>query len=76
MVKIQKELTFEENLKELENIVDLLESGEVDLEKSVELYEKGMIIKNNCEVKLKKVEFQIKKIRLENDKIQKDDFKN
>jgi len=76
MVKIQKELTFEENLKELENIVDLLESGEVDLEKSVELYEKGMIIKNNCEVKLKKVEFQIKKIRLENEKIQKDDFKN
>ena len=74
MVKVQKELTFEQSLKELENIVDLLESGDVDLEKSVELYEKGMTLKNNCETKLKKVEFQIKKIKLENDKIKKEDF--
>lgn len=74
MVKVQKELTFEQSLKELENIVDLLESGDVDLEKSVELYEKGMTLKNNCETKLKKVEFQIKKIKLENNKIKKEDF--
>ena len=47
MVKKEKNTTFEENLKQLENIVEQLESGEVDLEKSVELYEKGMILKNN-----------------------------
>ena len=74
MVKKNKELTFEENLKKLEDIVDQLESGEIDLEKSVELYEKGMILKNNCEEKLKKVELQIKKIKLENNKIVKEDF--
>ena len=74
MVKVQKELTFEQSLKELENIVDLLESGDVDLEKSVELYEKGMTLKNNCETKLKKIDFQIKKIKLENNKIKKEDF--
>ena len=66
MTKKDKEITFEENIKKLENIVEQLESGEIDLEKSVELYEKGMILKNNCEEKLKKVELQIKKIKLEN----------
>ena len=74
MVKKEKDLTFEENLKKLENIVDQLESGEIDLEKSVELYEKGMILKNNCEERLKKVELQIKKIKIENNKILKEDF--
>ena len=75
MLKKDKELTFEENLKKLEDIIDKLESGEIDLEKSVELYEKGMILKNNCEEKLKKVELQIKKIKIENNQIKKKDFK-
>jgi exodeoxyribonuclease VII small subunit len=74
MDKKDKKNTFEENLKKLEDIVDQLESGEIDLEKSVELYEKGMFLKNNCEEKLKKVQIQIKKIRLENDKIIREDF--
>ena len=74
MVKIEKNLTFEENLKKLEDIVEQLESGEIDLERSVELYEKGMILKNNCEEKLKKVEIQIKKIKVENNQIKKEDF--
>ena len=74
MVKKDKKLTFEESIKKLEHIVDQLESGEIDLEKSVELYEKGMVLKNNCDEKLKKVELQIKKIKLENNKIKKEDF--
>ena len=74
MVKKEKKLSFEENLKELENIVEQLESGEIDLEKSVELYERGMIFKNNCETKLKKVELQIKKVKLENKQVLKEDF--
>ena len=74
MVKKDKTLNFEENLKKLENIIDQLESGEIDLEKSVELYEEGMILKNNCEEKLKKVELQIKKIKLENNQIKKENF--
>ena len=74
MKKNSIDLTFEENLKKLEDIVEQLESGDIDLEKSVALYEKGMIIKNNCEAKLKKVEMQIKKIKIENNKIKKEDF--
>ena len=64
-----KELSFEESLKELENIVDQLESGDIDLEKSVKLYEKGMLLKKKCENKLKNVEMQIKKIKLQNNVI-------
>ena len=74
MVKTEKKLTFEENLKKLEDIVEQLESGEINLEKSIELYEKGMILKNNCQEKLKKVEIQIKKIKIENNQIKKEDF--
>ena len=74
MIKQDKQRTFEENLKKLEDVVDQLESGEVDLEKSVELYEKGMGLKNICEEKLKKVELQIKKIKIENNKLKKENF--
>ena len=74
MVKKEKNITFEENLKQLEDIVEQLESGEVDLDKSVELYEKGMILKNQCESKLKNIETQIKKIKIENNQIKKEDF--
>ena len=58
----------------MEKIVEQLESGNVDLEKSVELYEKGMNLKKICEEKLKKVELQIKKIKIDNDKITKENF--
>ena len=50
----EKEINFEESLKKLEIIVDKLESGDVDLENSVKLYEEGMQLKQNCEEKLKK----------------------
>jgi len=69
------DLSFEESIKKLEDIVEHLESGDIDLEKSVELYEQGMNLKKICEEKLKKVENQIKKIKVENNKIQKENFK-
>ena len=74
MKKNLENLSFEESLKKLQNIVDQLDSGEIDLEKSVELYENGMKLKKICEEKLKKVELQIKKIKIENNKVVKEDF--
>ena len=74
MKKNNKELSFEDSLKKLEEIVNQLESGDVDLEKSVELYKKGMDLKKICEEKLKKVELQIKQIKIENNKISKKEF--
>ncbi len=70
-----KDMNFEDSIKQLEEIVDKLASGEIDLEKSLEYYKKGMELKKICEEKLKKAELQIKKIKIDNNKISKEDFK-
>ena len=69
-----KENSFEKNLQKLELIVEKLESGEIGLEESVQLYEEGMKIKKICDNKLKDIEMQIKKIKIEDNKIIKEDF--
>ena len=66
---------FEKNLHKLEEIVEKLENGEVDLEESVKLYEEGMRLKKVCEEKLKSIELQIKIIKEDNNEISKEDFK-
>tara|TARA_Y100000741_G_C18173853_1_gene526435 strand:+ start:725 stop:946 length:222 start_codon:yes stop_codon:yes gene_type:complete len=73
MVK-EKENNFESNLKKLELIVDKLESGEIGLEEYVKLYEEGMKIKKICDQKLKDIEMQIKKIKIEDNKVIKEDL--
>ena len=70
----EKENNFESNLKKLEVIVDKLESGDIGLEESVKLYEEGMKIKKICDKKLKDIEMQIKKIKIEDNKVAKEDF--
>ncbi|MBV8976039.1 MAG: exodeoxyribonuclease VII small subunit [Alphaproteobacteria bacterium] len=57
-------LTFEAALKELEQIVARLEQGEVDLEDSIALYERGQELKSHCEKKLKAAEGRLEKIVL------------
>jgi exodeoxyribonuclease VII small subunit len=57
-----EELSFELALKELENIVARLEQGEVDLEESIALYERGQALKIHCERKLKAAEGRLEKI--------------
>ena len=76
-MKINKNnnISFESCLRELEEIVEQLESDDIDLEKSVELYERGIKLKKICEEKLQKVNLQIKKIKLDNNKIIKEEFK-
>ena len=63
-------LSFEEALKELQNLVEELESGNVELEKSISLYEKGTKLKLYCEEKLKVAEAKISKV--ENETIEAD----
>ena len=70
----EKENNFEANLKKLEVIVDKLESGDIGLEESVKLYEEGMKIKKICDKKLKDIEMQIKKIKIEDNKVVKEDL--
>jgi exodeoxyribonuclease VII small subunit len=70
----EKDNNFENNLKKLEVIVDKLESGDIGLEESVKLYEEGMKIKKICDKKLKDIEMQIKKIKIEDNKVVKEDL--
>lgn len=56
------QLNFESALKELEEIVGRLEQGEVDLEDSISLYERGQALKAHCEKKLKAAEGRLEKI--------------
>jgi len=59
-----EELSFEGALKELEAIVSRLEQGQVDLEDSIALYERGQALKSHCEKKLKSAEGRLEKIVL------------
>ena len=62
----EKEMTFEEKIKELEKVVNELESGEIDLDSSIEKYTSAMKLVNECDEKLKNVEEQVNKIVSEN----------
>lgn len=55
-------LSFETAMKELEGIVARLEQGQVDLEDSIALYERGQQLKAHCESKLKAAEGRLEKI--------------
>jgi exodeoxyribonuclease VII small subunit len=55
-------LPFEKALAELEDIVRRLERGDVPLEESIAIYERGEILKKHCEALLKKAEARIEKI--------------
>ena len=55
-------LNFETALKELESIVSRLEQGQVDLEDSIVLYERGQALKIHCEDRLRQAESRLEKI--------------
>jgi exodeoxyribonuclease VII small subunit len=57
-------LSFEDALAHLEGIVSQLESGEVPLERSIELYEHGSALKAHCEMRLRIAEAKVEKITL------------
>ncbi len=55
-------LSFEQALQQLETIVQQLEKGQVPLEESIAIYEKGTALKAHCETKLRDAEARIEKI--------------
>ena len=61
------EMTFEQAMSELERIVTQLERGDVLLEDSISLYEKGAELKKRCETKLKEAEQKVAAITLDED---------
>ena len=62
----EKEVKFEDSIKALEILVNELESGEVDLDSSIEKYTEAMKLVKVCDEKLKNVEEKVNKIVTEN----------
>ena len=56
------ELTFEEALAALEQVVSQLEGGQVPLEQSIALYERGDALKKHCEAQLGEADLKVEKI--------------
>jgi exodeoxyribonuclease VII small subunit len=62
-----KEMTFERALKELEGIVSRLERGDVELEESIAIYERGEVLRDHCDRLLRQAEAKVEKITLGSD---------
>lgn len=67
MAKPVEEMSFEEAMAELEQVVGQLERGDVALEASITLYERGAALKAHCEAKLKAAEEKVAAIQLSGD---------
>ncbi len=59
------EMSFEDAMKELEAVVTQLESGDVPLEDSIKLYERGAALKAHCQKKLAEAEEKVAQITLD-----------
>ncbi|MBO6826054.1 MAG: exodeoxyribonuclease VII small subunit [Sneathiella sp.] len=57
-----KEMSFEAALQELESIVEKLDSGNVDLDQSINIYTRGAQLKSHCEQKLRAAQERVDKI--------------
>lgn len=61
------EMSFEQAMADLEKVVGQLESGNVPLDESITLYERGAALKARCEAKLKEAEEKVAAITLDRD---------
>jgi len=67
-------LSFDEALSEVEKILKELSEGDVELEKAVELYERGMKLISYCEEKLKEAKLRVKVLLKDAEGFKLEDF--
>ncbi|MDR3180236.1 MAG: exodeoxyribonuclease VII small subunit [Holosporaceae bacterium] len=60
-------MEFEDAIKELENIVKILEEGRSTLKESVALYERGTVLKKHCDGILESTQLKINQISSDRD---------
>jgi len=68
MTEKKEELTFEQALKNLEQIISQVEQGQIGLEDSIEKYEQGMKLIKHCRAILEQCEKRIETINESNPK--------
>ena len=71
----EKPATFEAGLQELEQIVKEMESGDLPLERALELFEKGMRLSESCRKQLEEAETRIEMLVRKGDKVQPEPFR-
>ncbi len=59
-----RKMSFEQALEELKEIVERLEQGQGELDQAIEAYQRGALLKQHCEAKLRDAEQKIAKISL------------
>ena len=69
-----EKMGFEESINALEALVKELEAGGIDLDRSIEIYERAVLLRNHCRKILDDGERRIQKIIEESDGIRKEDF--
>jgi len=67
MDEVEKEIKFEDALKRLEEIVEMLESDELPLDKALELFEEGIRMSRLCSSILERAEMRIEELIREED---------
>ncbi|HET7153392.1 MAG TPA: exodeoxyribonuclease VII small subunit [Candidatus Kapabacteria bacterium] len=67
MAKKSEKITFESQLKRLEEIVGLLDEGDVPLDRTLELYEEGVTLAKACAEKLSQVEKKLQQLSKNSD---------
>ncbi|MBK7090277.1 MAG: exodeoxyribonuclease VII small subunit [bacterium] len=72
----EKNATFEDNLRRLEDVVGKLEQGELPLDDAIKLYQEGMRLSKLCAERLASVEAEIKKLVVENDNVKLETLEN
>ncbi len=72
MKKIKKINSFEQDLKRLEEIADLLENNSADLDEVISLYEEGIKLSKSCMKKLNEAELKITELKKEINKFSND----
>ena len=62
-----EKMSFEKAMAELETIVSDLENGSIELEESIEKYQRGIQLKKHCDQKLKEANMKIDQIEIDKD---------
>jgi exodeoxyribonuclease VII small subunit len=69
-----QEMSFETAMEKLEHIVEQLESGDIPLEKAIELFQEGMGLSGLCARKLEQVERKLEVISEQNGELRREPF--
>ena len=72
--KRPEEMTFEESLNKLNELVNQLENGGLDLDKNIEIYEQAVVLRDRCRKILEESERKVQKLMETADGIRKEDF--